>query len=54
MNSSRRMIPTWLIVLGFVFQVWPGIILLIIRILQEASADNTARRSQEAMPPRQR
>ena len=48
MNSSRRMIPTWLIVLGFVFQVWPGIILLIIRILQEASADNTARRSQEA------
>ena len=47
MNNSRSYIPGWLIFVGFMIGFWPGLILLIIRILQGASSDNAARRAQE-------
>lgn len=45
MRNSR--IPGWMIFVGFCIGFWPGLILLIIRILQGASSDNAARRAQE-------
>lgn len=47
MRGSRHYMPGWLIFLGFCFGFWPGIVLLVIRILQSAADDNAARKVQE-------
>ncbi len=40
-RNNRGVIPTWLVVLGFMLGFWPGMILLIIRLSQEnAAKDN--------------
>ena len=46
-TSNNNRIPGWLVFVGFCCGFWPGIILLVIRMLQGASSDNAARRTQE-------
>lgn len=46
-NSEKKIIPIWLIVLGFCFSFWPGMILLGVRLWQDYSqrTNGAARRS---------
>lgn len=46
-NSEKGKIPVWLIVLGFCFSFWPGMILLGVRLWQDYSqrTNGAARRS---------
>lgn len=46
-NSKKKKIPVWLIVLGFCFSFWPGMILLGVRLWQDYSqrTNGAARRS---------
>lgn len=46
-NSEKKIIPIWLIVLGFCFSFWPGMVLLGVRLWQDYSqrTNGAARRS---------